>query len=383
MAISPLFFFNYLIKNGINFFCGVPDSLLKNFCLCIDENVKKEQHIITANEGNAIALAAGYYLGTGKIPLVYMQNSGLGNAINPLLSLCDSDVYSIPMIVLLGWRGEPGVKDEPQHVKQGLIHEEILSVIGASSSIISRKSTDIPEIINLGVKTALKKQSPFFLSVKKDTFEKYNNKVEIKNSNKMIRENALEIILKKIPDDAIVVSTTGKTSREIFEIRKKNTESHKKDFLTVGSMGHCSSIALGIAISSPKRKIICIDGDGALIMHMGSLATIGQLYPINFYHILINNYVHESVGGQRTSAKNINFCDLSKANGYNNILSVNNKPDLVSKFDSFLRKSGPNFLEVKVNHDSRNDLGRPTIKPVDNKKDFMFYIKNSINNSKK
>ena len=374
MAISPLKFYKALDKNNIDFFTGVPDSLLKQFCLCIDDNVPEDRHVITANEGNAIALAAGYYLGTSKIPLVYMQNSGLGNSVNPLLSLCDPDVYSIPMLILIGWRGEPGVQDEPQHVKQGKVQMDLIGAMDIPYEIISKDEQDISTKVSKGVELAINENRPFVLVIKKGTFSNYQSVSTMDEETLMNREKALNIMLSQFPEDIIIVSTTGKTSREIFEIRERNNEPHYKDFLTVGSMGHCSSIALGIAISNPERKVVCIDGDGALIMHMGSLSTVGKLKPENFYHVLINNQVHESVGGQATSAGFIDIPALVKSNGYNNVFFTDNEERLVSQVGEFIKETGPNFLEVRVKPGSRDGLGRPTIKPVDNKKAFMKFV---------
>ena len=378
MSINPSDLFNFLKKKNIDFFTGVPDSLLKNFCLCINDNTSSNNHIITANEGNAIGLAAGYHLASGKLPLVYFQNSGLGNIVNPLLSLCDRDIYSIPMLLFIGWRGEPGVKDEPQHIKQGKIQIDLLRTMEIPYDIISKNDLDIENKINKGIKTAKNLKSPFAIIVKKDSFNKYNSSAKIENINKslMSRESSLKVILENIPNNSIVVSTTGKTSREIFEIREKNFESHNKDFLTVGSMGHCSSIALGIAIAKPNRNVICIDGDGSLIMHMGSIATIGKSRLPNIHHLLLNNQVHDSVGGQKTSADIIDFSKLFKANSYKNTFYADNKSLLKSNVKMMFNKKGPNFLEVLIKPGSRNNLGRPTIKPVDNKISFMNYINN-------
>ncbi|NQT98015.1 MAG: phosphonopyruvate decarboxylase [Candidatus Marinimicrobia bacterium] len=374
MSISPINFFNLLTNDGIDFFSGVPDSLLKEFCLCLDDNVAPQNHVISANEGNAIALAAGYHLGTGKLPLVYMQNSGLGNAVNPLISLCDPEVYSIPMLVVIGWRGEPGVADEPQHKKQGQIQENLLAALDLPYITFSATENNIESKINKAVTSAMADKRPFVILVKKGTFSKYGTSLSQKETGLIKRENALEIILESLPDNAIIVSTTGKTSREIFEIRAIRNEPHYKDFLTVGSMGHCSSIALGIALSKPDRKVFCIDGDGALIMHMGSLATAGKLQAKNLYHLLINNKVHESVGGQKTAANGINLPALVRSNGYNSVQSCSKKTDLKKKVEQFVLATGPAFLELIVEPGSRNDLGRPTIKPVDNKQEFMKYI---------
>ena len=374
MTINPLTFFNILKKREIDFFTGVPDSLLKEFCLCIDDNVSKNFHIITPNEGNAVALAAGYHLGTGKIPLVYMQNSGFGNAVNPLLSLCDSKVYSIPMILLVGWRGEPGVSDEPQHIKQGDVQIDLIKSLKIPFSIISKNENSIIATLTKGIEHAINKNEPYVFFVKKSTFSKYDLKKNINEKEIVSREQGLEEILKQLPKDAVIVSTTGKTSREIFEIRERNGELHNKDFLTVGSMGHCSSIALGIAISNPDRQVICIDGDGSLIMHMGILATIGEHSPPNLLHILINNFVHESVGGQSTSAKYVDIKSLVSSSNYKNVKSVHKISEIKNNLQLLLSKKGPSFLEFVVQPGSRNNLGRPSTKPIDNKKDFMKFL---------
>jgi phosphonopyruvate decarboxylase len=375
MKIQPKDFYKYLKKDEIDFFTGVPDSLLKDFCLCIDDKLSNKNHIIAANEGNAIAIASGYHLGTGKVPLVYMQNSGLGNAINPLLSLSDSEVYSIPLLLLIGWRGEPGIKDEPQHVKQGKIQIDLLKIMNIPFQIISEKETDVEKKIAKVINIAKIENRPTAILIKKGTFDKYKQPTININNKLMSREESLEIILDNLPDGSIIVSTTGKTSREIFELRVKNNKSHHQDFLTVGSMGHCSSIALGLAIAKPKSKIFCIDGDGSLIMHMGSLSIAGKIKPENFFHILINNQVHESVGGQKTSANVIDFLKVAKSSGYSNLFFSNNFDNLKSNLLELINSLGPSFLEVFVKPGSRKSLGRPTIEPNINKKSFMSFLR--------
>ena len=374
MAIKPADFFKKLTSHGVEFFTGVPDSLLKEFCLCIDDSIVGDKHIIAANEGNAVALAAGYYLAQKSIPLVYMQNSGLGNAINPLLSLCDSDVYSIPLLVLVGWRGEPGVKDEPQHTKQGKVQLELLKALDIPYKIISQNDNQFAMQISNGVEIAKTENRPVVFLIKKGTFEKYTTEIEKSPIQCMKREEALEIILRNLDDNAIVVSTTGKTSREIFEIREKNGQSHEQDFLTVGSMGHCSAIALGIALAKPLRQVVCIDGDGAMLMHLGSLTSIAILKPKNFRHILMNNEVHESVGGQKTAAKELDMTAIVNSLGSSKIFNAETPADLEQKFIDFVSCPGPSFLEVKIQSGSRENLGRPTIKPVDNKENFMKFM---------
>ena len=372
--MNPKDFYNCLINNGIQFFTGVPDSLLKNLCLCIDDNLSAKNHIIAANEGNAIAIASGYHLATGEIPLVYMQNSGLGNAINPLLSLCDPDVYSIPMLIMIGWRGEPGVRDEPQHVKQGKIQLKLLDSMDIPYEVISKEDTQFEMKILSAVKTATNESRPTVLLIKKGTFKKYHTKNRNISSYTNEREKVLEIILDNLDNRSIVVSTTGKTSREIFEIREMRGQSHQQDFLTVGSMGHCSSIALGLAIAETNKRIVCIDGDGALIMHMGNLSTVGKVAPDNFYHILMNNKVHESVGGQETSAKNVDFSVLAKDSGYKNTKSASNDKNIDEIIKEFFSNTGPSFIEFNIKPGSRTGLGRPTINPIDNKIALMKYI---------
>tara|TARA_A100000164_G_scaffold189897_1_gene168580 strand:- start:7716 stop:8780 length:1065 start_codon:yes stop_codon:yes gene_type:complete len=353
----------------------VPDSLLKEFCLCIDKKINDQNHIIAANEGNAIALASGYFLAKESLPLVYMQNSGLGNAINPLLSLCDEKVYSIPIILLIGWRGEPGIKDEPQHTKQGLIQLDLLSTLDIPYEVISQNDEKYKDKIQKTIDFAKANSRPSAILIKKDTFSKTERSSEAPKKFPMYREEALKIILRNLDNNDVVVSTTGKTSREIFEIRKNNHQKHEKDFLTVGSMGHCSSIALGIAINAPHRKIICIDGDGSMLMHLGSLASISELKPDNFYHIIINNGVHDSVGGQDTTAKNIKISKLAASLGFNKSFKAKTKKKLKLNIRSFLSEKGPSMLEIKTAPGSRANLGRPSIHPIINKKDFIKFLK--------
>tara|TARA_B100000029_G_scaffold384524_1_gene380041 strand:+ start:352 stop:1380 length:1029 start_codon:yes stop_codon:yes gene_type:complete len=324
MTINPSEFHDILSEFGISFFTGVPDSTLKEFCIYIDSKIDSSSHIIASNEGNAIAIATGYHLSTGKLPLVYLQNSGLGNSINPLLSLADSEVYSIPMVLLIGWRGEPGIKDEPQHVKQGRIQASLLESLEIPFCTVSSNGFD-KEKINGIVQRSIDDSIPCAIVVSNNTFTKINT--DIKPSTEkysLSREDAIKLILGVLDKNDILLSTTGKASREVFEIRENNLQSHRTDFLTVGSMGHCSSIALGVSLNTDKN-VYCIDGDGSLIMHMGALATIGKEAPPNFKHIIINNYCHESVGGQSTASDNIDFCKIALANGYKSSIRVDTK----------------------------------------------------------
>lgn len=369
--ISPKTFYNWLAESNIDFFSGVPDSLLKDICAYITDNAPKTNHIIAANEGNAIALAAGNHMATRKIPLVYMQNSGIGNAVNPLLSLTDKKVYNIPVLLMIGWRGEPGVKDEPQHVTQGEVTLDLLKAMNIPYQVLSNDETEANEQLEKAVSQIKENNEPFALVIKKGTFEKYNIKGSIETSYKLCREDAIKQIVEHLKGDEIIVSTTGKTSRELFECRVAKKQPHHSDFLTVGSMGHSSQIALGIALSKPDKKVICIDGDGAVLMHMGAMAINGSMSPRNFIHIVINNGAHESVGGQPTVGFNINTTQIALANGYKSATSVETAASLNTMLKNIKPENCPTLIEVKVRVGSRDDLGRPTISPIDNKKNFM------------
>ena len=284
--IPPKLIFEVFTNNGINFFTGVPDSLLKEFCRYVDSNTSDINHIIAANEGCAIGIGTGYHLETGKIPLIYLQNSGLGNTINPLLSLADNEVYSIPLILLIGWRGEPGVRDEPQHIKQGRVTKSILNSIEIPFKIINSNIDESLSNTEWAINLAKKTNSPVALLVRKNSFQQLNINDESQVNQLMRREEAIEIITKNIPNNSTIVSTTGMISRELYEQRVINNQDRSNDFLTVGSMGHASQIALGIAISNKSRNIICLDGDGSLLMHLGGITNIGGSKKINYIHIV-------------------------------------------------------------------------------------------------
>ena len=372
--IEPSSFYNELKKEEIDFFVGVPDSLLKNFCSFVDDNIEKDNHIIAANEGNAISIASGYHLATKKIPVVYMQNSGLGNCINPLTSLADKEVYSIPMLLIIGWRGEPGKKDEPQHLKQGRITREQLKILDIDYFVID-ENTDEKSCLEKVIKRINKNSSPVAILVKENTFKKYKLKNKQKTIYKLKREEAIEEIINLSNDSDIFISTTGKTSRELYEIRKNKGEA-QKDFLTVGSMGHVSSIALGVAIGLKKQRVICLDGDGSLIMHLGSLPIIGAISPKNLIHIILNNCAHESVGGQPTVANEIDFEKLSSALNYKNFFQSSNVKQINDCWSQLIDREGPSLFLINIKSSSRKDLGRPESSPIENKESFMEFIKN-------
>ena len=372
--IRPQYFYDTLKSYRIDFYTGVPDSLLKSLCAYLTENSESTKNIIAANEGGAIGLAAGHYLATKEIPVVYMQNSGIGNAVNPLLSLTDEDVYRIPILLIVGWRGEPNIHDEPQHVKQGKITIPLFDTMGIKNEILATEEQDINAQIKRAVDYMQEKQTPYALIVKKGTFEKYKLSEKTEKHLELEREKAVQLVASVLNDNTVVVSTTGKISRELFEYREMKGENHVHDFLTVGSMGHSSQIALGIALAQKGRKVYCFDGDGAVIMHMGSLGIVGKLSPKNFYHILFNNGAHDTVGGQPTIGFDINFIQIAHHLGYKSVISVDNENALQSILHSLDTYEAPVFLEIKVRKGSREDLGRPTTTPIQNKQSLMDFL---------
>jgi phosphonopyruvate decarboxylase len=360
-----------LSQHEVSFFAGVPDSLLKDFCACITDEVSPENNIVAANEGAAVAMAAGNFLATGKLPLVYMQNSGLGNAINPLLSLIDNEVYSIPIVLFIGWRGEPGVKDEPQHKKQGKVTLALLEAMQIPYVILDPDDTIAAEQLTLELSQARQTNTPRAIVIRKDTFASYQQQKKISNLYPLSREEAVKLFVDTANTWDIAVTTTGKLSRELFEYRDFTGTGHANDFLTVGSMGHSSSIALGIAIAKPDRSIWCLDGDGAILMHMGAVATIGSIAPENFRHIVFNNGMHESVGVQATYAFGLDFSAIAKGCRYKAYWKAETTDEFTLALREAQQSKGPVLIEVLINPKSRKDLGRPTISPVMNKIDFI------------
>lgn len=363
--------FSLLRAQGLRFFAGVPDSLLKDFCAFVDDNAEDDEHVITANEGNAVALASGHYLATGRPALVYMQNSGFGNAVNPLLSLADPEVYSVPMLLMVGWRGEPDGKDEPQHVKQGRVMTELLDAMEIPWFELRAETRDPTAVIDEACRRMTERSMPVALLVRKGTFEEYEPRENVVTTFPMNREGAVQCIVDMLEDDDVIVSTTGKSSRELYEYREERGEGHGNDFLTVGSMGHASSIAMGVARARSERKVICVDGDGSVLMHMGALAVIGQSGVPNFLHVVVNNGAHDSVGGQATVGFEIDIPAVAKACGYREVVSVSDAKDVKEAVARLHGLKGPVLLEVKVNKGARSDLGRPKTTPAENRDAFM------------
>lgn len=357
---------------GVGFYTGVPDSQLKAFCDFIEDKYGiGDKHIIAPNEGNAVALATGYHLSTGKYGLVYMQNSGLGNAVNPITSLTDPNVYNVPTVYVVGWRGQPGVKDEPQHVKQGAITPDLLELLDIDYKILDEKTTinEVKQLFDSDFSKKLANGQSVAFIVSKGAFESFKTKKS--NENTLSREDAIKTVIDSLTLDDIIVSTTGKASRELFEYREEKQQGHSNDFLTVGSMGHSSMIALSIALNKKDKRIFCFDGDGAVLMHMGSLALVGSKSPRNYYHVLFNNCAHETVGGLPTIMGDINIAEVALNCGYTNVYHASGKEELESVLEKFLSDNGPVLLIVDVSIGSRSDLGRPTTTPIENKNAFM------------
>lgn len=367
------FFISALRHEGIDSYYGVPDSLLKNLCAYITDSTDAKHHIITANEGNAIGLACGHYLATARPAMVYMQNSGQGNCVNPLLSLMDEEVYSIPVLLLIGWRGEPGVKDEPQHAKQGKLTLKLMDTMGIEYAILSPDEKEAEKQIEAACSYMRQHSRPFALIVRKNTFEPYTLQTKRLNRAKMSREEAICTVATALDDDDLIISTTGQISRELYEHRERSKGSHQADFLTVGAMGHASSIAMGMALSRPERRVICMDGDGAMLMHLGALGIIGNAQLPNLRHIVFNNAAHDSVGGQPTVADNVDIRQLALACGYSAYFKADTIDELAQVMPRFLAASGTALLEIAVACGSRSDLGRPKEKPCENKEIFMRF----------
>lgn len=378
--IRPEFFIEKLRENGIDCFAGVPDSLLKNICAYITDHCDAAHNIIAANEGAAVGIAAGHYLATARPACVYMQNSGEGNVINPLASLTDPEVYNIPVLLLIGWRGRPGVHDEPQHVKQGKVTTGLLNTMGINYDVLSKEEEKAEKQIAKAVE-ALKKKDVYALVIEKDTFEDYKLQNVVKNDLTMSREEAVQTVAAALGEKDCIVSTTGMISRELFEYRTSMNQGHERDFLTVGSMGHASQIALGIAMAQPERRVWCFDGDGAAIMHMGSMAIVASKMPQNYVHVIFNNGAHDSVGGQPTVGLQIDLPAVAKAVGYKTAVSVTSKEELEEELSTLNSQvstvGGPVLLEIKVKKGNRKDLGRPTTTPVQNKEALMKFLEQS------
>ena len=375
--IDPAHFVDHLREQGVTMYTGVPDSLLKQLGSHIMAALPRENHVIAANEGAAVAIAMGHYLRTGSPAVVYLQNSGMGNTINPLLSLADPDVYGTPMVVIVGWRGQPGVKDEPQHVKQGRVMQTLLDALQLPWSVLPHDPGAADSTMAEAVKVAVDRNSPYVVLVEKDTFA--NAEVSVPTATGLeelaSREDAVIAMADAVGSEAIIVATTGMLSRELFEYRERSGQSGERDFLTVGGMGHASSIALGIAMRETGREVWCFDGDGALLMHLGSLAVIADHAPATYFHVVFNNGVHDSVGGQPTSVNVVDVAAVARAMGYRYATSTDDLASVAGAVAQLRSHGGPALLEVKVRPGNRAGIGRPTRTPAQSKQAFMAALR--------
>lgn len=374
--LEPKRFYEILAANHIDFFAGVPDSLLKDFCAFVTDTTSRDRHVITANEGGAMALATGYHLASGRFGCVYMQNSGFGNTVNPLTSLVDPEVYAIPMLLVVGWRGEPGKKDEPQHVKMGRVQVPLLDALEVRYEVLPDDAEGAAAAVARAVAHMTEKNAPYALLVRAGTFDKHKLKTqrETPADYDLTREAAIGLLadeVAKVAPGALFVCTTGMPSRELFEHRVKHAQDRGSDFLTVGSMGHASQIALGVALQRPERPVFCLDGDGAALMHLGGLSTIGDLAPKNYHHVILNNAAHDSVGGQPTVGFAVDFGAIATASLYRSVHRATNRAALLDVLPGFVAAEGPTLLEVRIRQGARADLGRPTATPRESKELFM------------
>lgn len=375
--VKPLDFLNVLQSEGVEFYTGVPDSLLKEFNACILNNVSNSKHVIAANEGSAIGIAIGHYLSSGKAALVYMQNSGIGNSINPLVSLCDPKIMSCPLLLLIGWRGEildngKQLKDEPQHIKQGEITPCLLKLLGIPHFVLGEKNDPLKDLQNAIFETK-KINSPVAILVRKESFSKWSNNSIASQEDKLLsREKVINTIIDILPKEFPIICTTGMPSRELFELRIKNNFDHNRDLLCVGGMGHAISISTGIAMSSQKKKVVCIDGDGSMIMHLGAITNSSNCK--NIIHIVLNNGAHDSVGGQPTQAKKLDLSKIALSCGYKKSFQAFNEQEIKQFFLNIENLDESCFLEIKCKKGNRKDLGRPTKSPLTNKENFMKFM---------
>lgn len=350
-------FYNSLKNNGVDFFTGVPDSYLNGFCNYLVANASESEHIIAANEGNAVGIAAGHYFATGKLPLVYMQNSGMGNAVNPLASLADKNVYSVPMIWLIGWRGQPGTGDWAQHLLQGEITKKLPEIMNIEYRVLADDEAETTQILEWACRKAMNDRCPVALIAPKGVLAAEKKPNIPDTSYPLSREEAMEIVMECMPDDTIYSATTGRATRELYFLRDRRGEGHQNDFLNVGSMGHASSVALGIAVAKPDRQVVTFDGDCACMMHMGALTMVSKVNVPKFLHIVLNNGAHESVGGQPSAGFAVDFTGIARASGYATIdTAVSAKEEIVSAIETLRKSEKAGFLEIRIHKGLRGSL---------------------------
>jgi phosphonopyruvate decarboxylase len=379
-VINPKFFVEQMPASICSGFFGVPDSLLASVNVELNQS-KNVPQITACNEGSAVAMAIGAYLATGLPALVYLQNSGLGNTINPLVSLAGPEVYGIPMVLLIGWRGKPGTKDEPQHLKQGLITDLLLETMGVPNYVLPQDDSGAKTLIAAAFNESLRRQGPVAILVEKGSFANQNQEKSNQSpaeDSRLTREEALSIVCSHVATEDIIVSTTGMLSRELEELQGANQETpNPASFYSIGGMGHASSIALGLSITDPASRVWCMDGDGAILMHMGALPVIGSVGPKNYIHIAFDNGTHDSVGGQPTLLDKSDICLIAKSSGYLHSASATSEDEIREEIGKMTTKTGPSFLRIHIRPGARDDLGRPKKTPEEMK--FLFMRNRDLN----
>ncbi len=368
-------FFSILKAKRLTFFTGIPDSVFKDWIKFLNDNNNVIlKNLIACNECEAIALAVGYYLSTNEVGIVYMQNSGLGKAVNPLTSLCDPDVYAIPILLMIGWRGEPGEKDAPQHKKMGKISLPLLETLNIPYTVLKSDLNDVKIELEKALNYLKQSQGPYAFVIKRNFFQEYKMEKEIQVEYEISREEAIQLIIDNLEKDILIISTTGYTSRELFEYRETKKNDQFGVFYNIGSMGCSASIGLGIALNR-KERVVIFDGDGAAIMQMGAFTTIGKYSPPNFLHIIFDNHAHESTGGQPTNSSVINFLDIALACNYKSGYIVKTKKELLSALKSIENKEGPILIVIKIKIGSHPNLKRPDKTPLEYKEEFIKFLK--------
>lgn len=341
--------FEALANNGVTYFTGVPDSYLNGFCNYALAHYS-DRNVIAANEGNAVGIAAGHYFASREIPLVYMQNSGMGNTVNPLVSLVDRDVYAVPMLLLIGWRGQGNTEpNHPQHKLQGEITPGLLDVMHIPYTILSDSDDEFAKTVEKAVKYCAETRGVYAFIAPKGVMADPDKANNIDAIYPMSREEAIEVILDHMPDDAIYSATTGRATRELFFLREKRNETKAHDFLNVGSMGHASSVALGIALERPDRYVVALDGDSAAMMHMGAMTMVSKAKAPNFMHVVLNNGAHESVGGQPSAGHLVDFTKVAEACGYQTVgKAVETEEELIAAIEKLKDCGKASFIDCRI-----------------------------------
>ncbi len=378
MAIAAAHFVDQLAALGVRFVAGVPDTILCELAGRLGAPDSPLRHLVACNEGAAVAAAIGHHLASGAVAAVYLQNSGLGHAANPLASLAAPEVCSIPLLLLVGWRGELAddgtqLADEPQHRLQGRLTPAQLDLLGIAHETLGPADSDPAAALRRLLRLALRRQRPVALLLRRGTFAPAPagsvGPPLAAGAPQMSREQAIEACLRALPAGAATVATTGMASRELFDLRRRRGEPHDLDFLVVGAMGHASHVALGLCCADPGRPVLCLDGDGAALMHLGALASCAGARGL--LHVVLNNGAHESVGCQPTSAPALRLAALARACGYARVATVRSAASLEAAVRDFLEGGQSGFIEAVCRVGHRADLGRPALAPREAARQFM------------